>query len=97
MEAVMRVEVVTSTIELKRVCERLRDVGIVSYSIVPNVQGQGERGRQGGDDLTGVSENSYLLTTCTRQQLPRVVEAIRVVLKESGGECLVSDVMRIKH
>ena len=97
MEAVLRIEVITSLVELRRLCERLRDAGIVNYTTFPNVQGQGERGRQGGDDLTRVSENSYLLTTCTQEQLARVVDAIRPVLQEFGGECLVSDVMRIKH
>jgi nitrogen regulatory protein PII len=97
MEAVVRIEVVTSSAELQRLCTRLGDAGIVSYTIVPGVRGQGERGRQDGDDPAGVSGNSYLLTTCTRDQLPRVVEAIRAVLRESGGECLVSDAARIRH
>jgi hypothetical protein len=97
MEAVVRIEVVTASAELRRLCTRLGDAGIVSYTIIPAVRGQGERGRQDGDDPAGVSGNSYLLTTCTRDQLPRVVEAIRDVLRGSGGECLVSDAARIRH
>jgi nitrogen regulatory protein PII len=97
MEAVKRIEVVTSSFQLRRLCELLRGAGIVSFTIVRGVRGQGERGRQDDDDLTGVSENIYLLTTCTQEELPRVVEAIRPVLQDTGGECLVSDAVRIKH
>ena len=93
----MRIEVVTASVELPQLCERLRTAGIANYTVFRSVHGLGERGQQGGVDLTGVSENSYLLTTCTREQLPRIIEVIRQVLSEFGGECLVSEAMRIKH
>ena len=97
MEAVVRIEVVTSSSELHQLCARLGDAGILSYTIFPDVRGKGERGRQDGDDPAGVSGNGYLLTTCTKEQLPRVVEVIREVLRVTGGECLVSDAARIRH
>ena len=97
MEAVVRIEVVTSSHELPQLCARLARCGIVNYTIVPGVRGKGERGRQDDDDPAGVSGNGYLLTTCTREQLPRVVEAIREVLRVAGGECLVSEASRIRH
>lgn len=93
----MRVEVVTASVQLRQLCNLLREAGVVSYTIFRNVQGQGERGWQGDDELTGISANSYLLTTCTREQLPRVTDAIRSVLREFGGECFVSETVRIKH
>jgi nitrogen regulatory protein PII len=97
MEAVVRIEVVISTIELRQLCARLSQCGIVHYTIVPGVRGNGERGRQDDDDPAGVSANCYLLTTCTKEQLPRVVEAIRDMLRVAGGECLVSEASRIRH
>ena len=97
MEAVIRIEVVTSAHGLPQLCAELSRCGIDHYTIVPGVRGKGERGRQDDDDPAGVAGNGYLLTTCTREQLPRGVEAIREVLRVAGGECLVSEARRIRH
>ena len=97
MEAVKRVEVLTSSIELDALCSRLREIGVLGYSIVHGIGGRGDRARQDAEDLTGVFETSYLLTTCSAEQLPHVIEAIRPVLAAHGGECLVCDALRVRH
>ena len=97
MESVLRVEVIVASFELPALCERLRAEGIGGYTIVPGVRGHGDRGDRDADDVSGTSENGYLLTTCLPDQLQRIVEAIRPVLARAGGECLVSDASRIKH
>ncbi|MCX7938246.1 MAG: hypothetical protein N2545_02245 [Thermoflexales bacterium] len=70
---------------------------MTGYTIIRDVIGKGERGIRRGDELSGVFKNSYLLTTCEPEQLPAIVEAVRPILKQRGGVCLVSDAMWVKH
>ena len=97
MEAVKRVEIVTDTIELDRVLELLETVGVSGYTVVRNAEGKGHRGVRSGDDVTRVFQNSYVLTACTAEQVEKVVESIRPVLKRVGGVCLVSDALWVLH
>jgi nitrogen regulatory protein PII len=97
MQAVKRVEIVTDTIELDRVLELLEKAGVSGYTVVRNAEGKGHRGVRSGDDVTRVFQNSYVLTACTAEQVERVVEAIRPVLKRVGGVCLVSDALWVLH
>ena len=97
MEAVKRLEIITDSIELRMVVDVLEAHGISAYTIVPDVVGRGERGRQRGDDMSGVFRNGYLLTTCAPARVDEIVGAIRPLLKKRGGVCLVSDAMWVKH
>jgi len=97
MESVKRVEVVVDSVEVRRVTEALESVGVSGYTVIPTVSGHGERGFRDGDGVSGVFENSYVLTTCPPEQLQRVIEAIRPLLQETGGICLVSDAQWVRH
>ena len=97
MQAVKRVEIVTDTIELDRVLELLEEAGVSGYTVIRNAEGKGHRGVRSGDDVTRVFQNSYVLSACTAEQVEKVVEAIRPVLKRVGGVCLVSDALWVLH
>lgn len=97
MEAVKRIEIITSAPEMREVCRALEALGITGYSVVHGVTGRGERGVQSGDELTGVFTNSLLLTACPPARLIEIVEAVRPILKKRGGICLVSDAQWVIH
>ncbi|MCS7088760.1 MAG: hypothetical protein NZL91_08700 [Thermoflexales bacterium] len=97
MRAIKRVEIITDALEIERVAQLLEQHGVTGYTIIRDVIGKGERGIRRGDELSGVFKNSYLLTTCEPEQLPAIVEAVRPILKQRGGVCLVSDAMWVKH
>ncbi|GIV85261.1 MAG: hypothetical protein KatS3mg052_2268 [Candidatus Roseilinea sp.] len=97
MRAIKRIEVVTDALEIERVAQVLEQHGVSGYTIVPDVIGKGERGIRRGDELSGVFKNSYLLSTCDESQLPAIIEAIRPILKQRGGVCLVSDAWWVQH
>lgn len=97
MQAVKRVEIVTDTIELDRVLDLLEKAGVSGYTVIRNAEGKGHRGVRSGDDVTRVFQNSYVLTACTAEQVEKIVEAIRPVLKRVGGVCLVSDALWVLH
>jgi nitrogen regulatory protein PII len=97
MESVKRIEIVTEARQMPAVIAALESAGITAYTLLKDVVGRGERGLQGGDELTDVFKNNYLLTTCTAEQLERVVAAVRPILARRGGICLVSDALWVRH
>jgi nitrogen regulatory protein PII len=97
MESVKRIEIITDAREMREICRLLEGIGIGGYSVVRDVTGKGERGVQSGDELTGVFSNSLLLTTCAPERVTELVEAIRPTLHRSGGICLVSDALWVRH
>lgn len=97
MENVTRVEIITDTLEMREVCALLGSLGVTGFSLVRDVQGQGERGRQLGDELTDVFKNSYLLAACEPALAERVAEAVRPLLKRRGGICLLTPARSVRH
>ena len=97
MQVVKRVEIVIDTLELDRILALLDKAGVSGYTVIRNAEGKGHRGIRSGDDLTSVFQNSYVLTTCSEEQLAKVVAAVQPVLKRIGGVCLVSNALWVMH
>jgi len=97
MRPIKRVEIITDTVEMNAVVRVLERHGVSGYTIVGDVIGKGERGMRLGDELSGVFQNSYLLTACEPEQIDAVIEAIRPILQRRGGVCLVSDAWWVRH
>lgn len=97
MKEIKRLEIVADARRIKEICRVLEDLRVSGYTVVPAVTGHGDRGIRSGDELSGVFENSLLLTTCAADELDDLVEAIRPVLKKFGGVCLVSDARWVVH
>jgi PII-like signaling protein len=97
MQAVHRIEIVVDAPNSERVIDLLAKEGIRGYTLIRGVSGSGERGKRMGDEITGVSNNNYILTTCPPDRLEAVVAALRPFLKRVGGMCLVSDAKWVLH
>lgn len=97
MKPVKRIEIVTSSVVVKKLTEQFDLVGASGYTILPDAKGRGERGDRLNDDLTGLSRNSVILMACEAEQLEQYLAVIRPVLKHYGGVCLVSDALYLKH
>jgi len=97
MKAVHRIEIVVDAPHSDRVIACLARVGVEGYTLIRGASGSGERGVQLGDELTGVFNNHYILTTCPSEQLEALSEALRPILKRVGGICLVSDARSLLH
>jgi hypothetical protein len=97
MEAVCRIEIVIAAPHSERVLALLDREGLHGYTLIRGVTGGGERGPQRGDEITGVSSNHYILTTCPPARLDAVTAALRPLLKKVGGVCLVSDARWLRH
>jgi nitrogen regulatory protein PII len=97
MTPIKRLEIVINSTELNTLIYTLKKNGIKGYTIIKNVQGNGERGEQDGDGLTPVFHNCYVLIACTEEEVQRLEDPIRMLLEESGGILLMSDALWLKH
>ena len=97
MEQVKKVEIITNTLEIKKVLRILDKVGVSGYTVIEDVTGKGDRGRVIDDLETEALTNGYVMSICTEDQEHKVVEAIKPILKKYGGVCIVSDAKWIVH
>ncbi len=96
MEKVSRIEIVVDSLNSGRVVELLAKQGLKGYTLIRGVAGSGERGLQRGDDLTEVSNNTYILTTCPADKLEAFLAALCPLLRRVGGICLVSEAVQYR-
>jgi hypothetical protein len=97
MKNVHRIEIVVDAAHSPGVIRVLSKARIDGYTLIRGVSGSGDRGPRLSDDITGVSNNNYILTTCTPEALDAVIDALRPILKKYGGICLISDARWLIH
>lgn len=96
MKPLKKIEIVTDSIELRRVLNTLEETTSLSgYTMIRNVFGMGEVGARAGDDPTDIIKNSYVMIACPEDRVDEVVEAVRPLLERFGGICLVSEAQGI--
>ena len=97
MKDLKRVEIVTGTLETPKVVDILKKNQISGYTMIKNVLGSGDKGIQDGEGLHNAFQNTYFIVACSVEELDRIKEPLRAVLKKSGGVCLVSDAKWLIH
>jgi nitrogen regulatory protein PII len=97
MKAVKRVEIVVESDFLPKVVSLFDKNQINGYTIIRNASGKGDKGIRDGYGLTDVFQNNYILLACSDEELERIKEPLRVLLKRIGGICLVSDAQWLIH
>ena len=97
MKHVHRIEIVVDAAHTPGVIRLLSKARLDGYTLIRGVSGSGDRGPRMSDDITGVSNNNYILTTCAPEALEAVTTALRPILKKYGGICLISDAQWLIH
>lgn len=97
MIPVKRLEIVVDALYSERVTRLLDRHGVEGWTLLRGASGRGERGTRLGDEITGVSNNHVIVSTCTPEGLEPLMEELRDVLKRYGGMCLVSDAGWLRH
>ncbi len=97
MTPVKRIEIVIDRIFVDQVLSALDRAGGTGYTLLRNATGKGDRGERLGDELTDVFSNCCVIAAVPVEHAPRLVEAIRPILREVGGMCLVSDAQWLLH
>ena len=86
-----RIEIITSSTAEERVRAILEACGLTGYTFLSHVKGKGKRGVRSDDDFMDVFHNCYFLIACEEAKARQVVEAIRQLIAEQGGVCLMTD------
>lgn len=97
MKPVERVEVVIDAAHAEEVLELFRRHELSGWSFIREVGGFGERGARDCDDITSLSNNHLLITTCDPDRLSALAEDLRPLLVRYGGVCLVSRASWLLH
>ena len=97
MKPCKRIEIVIEELLAARLARQLGEIGVPGYTLIPRASGMGDRGLRRADDPTGNSTNCVFLIACEEKDVQKIVDAIRPVLAKSGGICLVSEAMWVRH
>ncbi|MDJ0974127.1 MAG: DUF190 domain-containing protein [Planctomycetota bacterium] len=97
MIPVKRVEIVVDAPYSERVTNLLDKHDLQGWTLIRGAVGSGERGERYGDEITGVSNNHLIITTCPPDRIEALTDDLRAVLERYGGMCLVSDAGWIQH
>ena len=98
MKPCRRLEIVVESAMVNTVIELFKELDIPGYTLVPDIRGCGDRGLSWADDLAGDATNSLFLVACDEpEKVDALLESLRPILSRSGGICLVSDAMWLRH
>ncbi len=98
MKHCKRIEIVIEKALAKRLGDALKESGAPGYTFIDHAGGFGDRGLRRADEPTGTATNCVFIVACPDQEaVDKVVELVRPVLSRSGGICLISDAMWLRH
>lgn len=97
MIEVKRLEIVIDAPYGEQVTRLLKRHGVSGWTLLRGAIGAGDRGLREADELSGISNNHLILTTCPPDRLEPLLEDLRVLLARHGGMCLISDAHWLQH
>jgi hypothetical protein len=97
VKPVQRVEIVIDALHARAVLEVLERHSLSGWTQLRVEAGAGDRGERRDDELSGISTNSLLITTCAPEALEALAEDLRPLLRRYGGVCLVSEARWLLH
>jgi len=98
MKPCKRLEIVIEKPLAPRMESKLIELGAPGYTLIDHASGLGDRGKRRGDEPTGTSTNVVFIVACPPDvDLEKLVDGVRTLLTQSGGICLVSDAMWVRH
>ena len=98
MKPCKRIEIVIEQPLARRLAERLDQLGAPGYTMIPNASGRGDRGLRRGDEVTDTFTNCLFIVACDDDAtVAQIVEGVRSLIARSGGVCLVSDALWVRH
>lgn len=93
-----RLEIIVEKPLAQRMAARLSELGAPGYTCIERASGRGDRGERRADDPAGTATNSIFIVACEDEALAQtIIEGIRPLLSRSGGVCLVSDALWVRH
>ncbi len=98
MKPCKRIEIVIEEALAPRLADQLEAINASGYTLLQRAAGRGNRGLRRADDPTGTLSNCvFIIAVEEEQTVATIVEAVRPILARSGGICLVSDALWVRH
>lgn len=97
MRPVKKVEIITASIEVKKVLALIEEAGASGYTLIRDAEGSGDRGKRLADEITDVFTNSYIMVCCTEEVANKIGEMVQKRISKYGGACIISDAVWVRH
>jgi len=98
MKTCKRIEIVIETPLAGQLTALLDELQAPGYTLVPDVRGAGDRGIRRADELAGDSSNCLVIIACDDAVIiEKILEGVRPLISRSGGICLLSDALWLRH
>ncbi|MDP2188155.1 MAG: hypothetical protein Q8J69_05685 [Sphingobacteriaceae bacterium] len=97
MQNAKRIEIITGAYDMREVIRLLELAGLPSYTLIPDIQGKGERGTRDADGLTGAFKNSLLIVVCSETAWEGLKETLRNLIQRVGGMVMACDCEFLMH
>lgn len=97
LQPMKRLDIVIDSLHLTKTIDTLRKAGVSAYTVLPNAMGDGDRGEQLGDEVSGSSTNACIIVVVPAESVAAITAAVKPRLERSGGICLVSDCEWLDH
>ncbi|MFW5653388.1 MAG: P-II family nitrogen regulator [Planctomycetota bacterium] len=97
MQDVKRVEIVIGKSHARLVRHVLHKIGVPGMTVFETLEGEGDRGRRDGGDVSDAMTNIYIITTCEPEQVDQIARHLAPLLDTYGGLCLLSDAQILRN
>jgi nitrogen regulatory protein PII len=97
LKTVQKVDIIVSHAFLQETLKILDTIGVSGYTVFGSTSGKGDRGLS-CDDFDCDYSGNYIMTVCSdEEQLNRLVNEIRPLLKKAGGIFVVTESRWLDH
>ncbi|MCA2004958.1 MAG: hypothetical protein LDL01_04090 [Ignavibacterium sp.] len=91
-----KLEIIIESVERRRVCRILDEVGVKGYSIIDDIQGRGKTGPKSAQDLSNILKSSLIIVVDEEPIITKAIEQLKDVFKFYSGKIFLSEVIVIE-
>lgn len=87
-----KLEIIIESVERRRVCRILDEVGVKGYSIIDDIQGRGKTGPKSAQDLSNILKSSLIIVVDEEATIKKAIEKLKEVFIHYSGKMFLSDI-----
>ncbi|GMU94547.1 MULTISPECIES: P-II family nitrogen regulator [Ignavibacterium] len=91
-----KLEIIIESVERRRVCRILDEVGVKGYTIIDDIQGRGKTGPKSAQDLSNILKSSLIIVVDEESTIIKAIEQLKEVFKYYSGKMFLSDITVIE-
>lgn len=92
-----KLEIIIESVEKRKVCRLLDQIGVSGYTIIDNVLGRGSHFTRSGTELSEIMKSSLIIVVEKDEIISKIIDVIKnEVLRFYSGKLFLSDVLIIE-